>query len=131
MMPNRLVYLSLSTSYQFHVAMPDLANVAYISDPDEWLTLLRTPTLWRVLLPTDPDEPEAEMMAPAQVQERLQSVVQTSRPYEVIHKTRYRMHERVAERFVAGRVMLVGDAAHLNNPLDQQCDGERKCLIPG
>jgi len=111
------LYLSLSTSYQFHVAMPDLANVAYISDPDEWLTLLRTPTLWRVLLPTDPDEPEAEMMAPARVEERLQTVVQTSRPYEVIHKTRYRVHERVAERFVDGRVMLAGDAAHLNNPL--------------
>jgi 3-(3-hydroxy-phenyl)propionate hydroxylase len=57
------------------------------------------------------------MMAPERVEERLQTVVKTSRPYEVVHKTRYRVHERVADRFVAGRVILAGDAAHLNNPL--------------
>jgi 3-(3-hydroxy-phenyl)propionate hydroxylase len=111
------LYLSLSTTFSFDAAMPDLAHVAYLSDPDEWLVLLRTPTLWRVLLPTDPDEPEAQMMAPERVEERLQSVVQTSSPYQVVHKTRYRVHERVAEHFVRGRVLLAGDAAHLNNPL--------------
>jgi len=111
------LYLSLSTTFDFHAAMPDLANVAYFSDPDEWLTLLRTPTLWRVLLPTDADETEADMLAPERVEERLQTVVQTGKPYEVVHKTRYRVHERVAARFVAGRVVLAGDAAHLNNPL--------------
>jgi 3-(3-hydroxy-phenyl)propionate hydroxylase len=111
------LYLSLSTTFDFNAAIPDLANVAYISDPDEWVTLLRTPTLWRVLLPTDADESEADMMAPARVEERLQTVVRTSQPYEVVHKTRYRVHERVSDRFVAGRVILAGDAAHLNNPL--------------
>jgi len=110
-------YLSLSTTFRFNEAMPDLANVAYISDPDEWVTLLKTPTLWRVLLPTDPNEPEAEMMAPARLEERLQAVVPTAARYEVVHKTGYRVHERVAERFVAGRVVLAGDAAHINNPL--------------
>ena len=34
-----------------------------------------------------------------------------------MHKTAYRVHERVAERYVAGRVFLAGDAAHVNNPL--------------
>jgi len=110
-------YLSLSTTFRFNKAMPDLANVAYISDPDEWVTLLQTPTLWRVLLPTDPNEPEAEMMAPARLEERLQAVVPSATPYEVVHKTGYRVHERVAERFVVGRVVLAGDAAHINNPL--------------
>ena len=33
------------------------------------------------------------------------------------HRTVYRVHQRVAERFVHGRVILIGDAAHLNNPL--------------
>ncbi len=110
-------FLSLSTTFPFHEAMPDLASVAYISDPDEWLTLLRTPTLWRVLFPTDPSETEEQMMAPARLEERLQSVVPSGTPYEVVHKTAYRVHERVAERYVEGRVLLAGDAAHLNNPL--------------
>jgi len=38
-------------------------------------------------------------------------------PYEIAHKTAYRVHERVAEAYVHGRIFLAGDAAHLNNPL--------------
>lgn len=110
-------FLSLSTTFPFHEAIPDLAGVAYVSDPDEWVTLLRTPTLWRVLFPTDPAEGDTEMMAPARLEERLQSVVPSGTPYEVVHKTAYRVHERVAEHYVEGRVILAGDAAHLNNPL--------------
>jgi 3-(3-hydroxy-phenyl)propionate hydroxylase len=111
------LFLSLSTTYPYHEAMPDLANINYISDPDEWLVLLRTPTLWRVLMPTDPDEAEGAIMAEDRVEQRLQSVLDTSTPYEVVHKTLYRVHERVADRYVVGRILLAGDAAHVNNPL--------------
>ncbi len=110
-------YLSLSTTFPFHKAIPDLAGVAYLSDPDEWVTLLRTPSLWRVLLPTDAGESDEEMMSPGRIEERLQGVVASPKPYAVVHKTRYRVHERVAEHFVIGRVLLAGDAAHVNNPL--------------
>ncbi len=110
-------YLSLSTTFPFHKAIPDLAGVAYLSDPDEWVTLLRTPSLWRVLLPTDASESDEEMMTPGRIEERLQAVVASPKPYAVVHKTRYRVHERVAEHFVVGRVLLAGDAAHVNNPL--------------
>ncbi len=33
------------------------------------------------------------------------------------HRTLYRVHQRVAKNFHHGRVLLAGDAAHLNNPL--------------
>src|SRR5262245_54676384 len=49
------LFLSLSTKFPYEDAIPDLVNINYISDPDEWLVLLRTPSLWRVLLPTDPN----------------------------------------------------------------------------
>ena len=58
------VYLTLSTSFAFHEAIPDLANIAYISDPQEWFVLLRTKSLWRLLLPTDPAETEEGMLRP-------------------------------------------------------------------
>jgi len=111
------IFLTLSTSFRFDRAIPDLANIAYISDPEEWMVLLRTPTLWRVLLPTDPQEPEERLTSPERVEERLQAVVPSAAPYEVVHKTAYRVHERVAERYVFGRAFLAGDAAHVNNPL--------------
>ena len=33
------------------------------------------------------------------------------------HRTIYRVHQRVATTYRGGRVLLAGDAAHLNNPL--------------
>jgi 3-(3-hydroxy-phenyl)propionate hydroxylase len=111
------IFLSLSTHFRYDQAIPDLSNIAYISDPEEWLVLLRTPSLWRVLLPTDPDQGEEDILDPANVEARLQAVFPAAAPYDVVHKTAYRVHERVAEHYVKGRVFLAGDAAHLNNPL--------------
>ena len=111
------IFLVLSTKFRYELAMPDLANIAYVSDPHEWLVLLRTLTLWRVLLPTNPKESEDSIMDPENIESRLQSVCPSSEPYEVMHKTAYRVHERVANRYVDGRIFLAGDAAHVNNPL--------------
>ena len=111
------IFLVLSTKFRYESAMPDLANIAYVSDPHEWLVLLRTLTLWRVLLPTNPKESEDSIMDPENIERRLQSVCPSSEPYEVMHKTAYRVHERVANRYVDGRIFLAGDAAHVNNPL--------------
>ncbi len=111
------LYLTLSTPFAFHEAMPDLADIAYISDPEEWFVLLRTKSLWRLLLPTDPGEPEATLLAPERLEARMQGVLPTGTPYVLRHRTIYRVHERVAERYVVGRVALAGDAAHVNNPL--------------
>ena len=111
------LYLSVSTTFRFEEVMPDLANINYISDPNEWLVLLRTPTLWRALFPADPAEPDDVMTSPARLQERLNSVVKRDEPYEIVHATAYRVQERVADRYVVGRIILAGDACHLNNPL--------------
>jgi len=112
-------YLTLSTTFRFETALPDLANIAYISDPEEWFVLLQTASLWRVLLPTLPEEAadEARMLAPARIEARMQGVYPNPGGYEIRHRTAYRVHERVAETYVRGRVLLAGDAAHINNPL--------------
>jgi 3-(3-hydroxy-phenyl)propionate hydroxylase len=115
------IYLTLSTPFAFHEAIADLANIAYVADPEGWFVLLRTRLLWRLLLPTDPAEAEERMMSESRLQARMQEVLPTGTPYdtpyELQHRTAYRVHERVAERYVAGRVVLAGDAAHVNNPL--------------
>ncbi len=111
------LFLTMSTPYRFEDAIPDLANIAYITDPDEWVVLLRTPTLWRVMVPNDPNQSEAEMYDPARQNARIQSMCPSDEPYEIVHSTAYRVQQRVADRYVAGRAILAGDAAHLNNPL--------------
>ena len=110
------IFLSLSTPFRYDQAIPGLADISYISDPEEWFVLLRTPTLWRVLFPTDPDLSDEAILDPDRIEERMQSVL-PGEPYEIAHKTAYRVHERVADNYVHGRIFLAGDAAHLNNPL--------------
>jgi 3-(3-hydroxy-phenyl)propionate hydroxylase len=111
------IFLTLSTTFRFEEVFPQLAPIAYLSDPEEWLVLLRTRSLWRVLFPTDPSLSDAVVTDPARVEARMQTVHAMATPYEVVHRTAYRVHERVVDRYVVGRVFLAGDAAHLNNPL--------------
>ena len=110
-------YLVLSTPFEMADHLDDLAYVNYISDPDEWLVLLRTVDLWRALFPVGDAEDDAEALSDHSTQRRLNGVVARGEPYEVAHRTIYRVHQRVADRFLVGRVVLMGDAAHINNPL--------------
>ena len=111
------LYLTLSTTYDFTEAMPDLSNIAYVSDPDEWFVLIRTAKLWRALFPVSADLSDEQVTSPEFSEKVLQGAAERAAPYEVIHRTAYRVHERVATHYVKGRIAIAGDAAHVNNPL--------------
>ena len=108
-------FLVVSTDEDLNVLLPGIAAVNYVFDPEEWLVLLRTPDHWRVLFPTDPDSPDEVEVA--RVQQRLRGVADPGRDWSVLHISLYRVHQRVASTFRVGRVLLAGDAAHVNNPL--------------
>ena len=111
------LFLTLSTGFEFRGPMPDLTLVNYFADPEEWLVLLRTVDAWRVLFPTGPDEDMDTALTDERVQERLAGVAPGCAPFDVVHKTHYRVHQRVADTYRIGRILLAGDAAHINNPL--------------
>ncbi len=111
------IFLTLSTTYDFREAMPDIANIAYLSDPTEWFVLIRTASLWRALFPVDPTLSDADVTSPERAERLLQGAAARPAPYEVRHRTAYRVHERVASQYVSGRLVVAGDAAHVNNPL--------------
>jgi len=110
-------FLVVSTPFDFTRPFPDLCLVNYVADPEEWYFLLKVPGLWRVMFPTGPDEDDGAIMADATAQRRLRRVYDQGIPYTIAHKTLYRVHQRVAERYRTGRAFLAGDAAHINNPL--------------
>ncbi len=111
------IFLSMSTHFDFAEAIPDLAPIAYVTDPNEWAVLLRTPSLWRVLLPTDQNQTEEQIKDPDTMQARLQALCPNETGYDIVHATAYRVNQRVAANFVQGRIFLAGDSAHVNNPL--------------
>ena len=110
-------FLSIGSPVDYTAYLPGLANVSYISDPDEWCALVRVVGSWRVVFPTDPAVADDELLAPANIDRLMRTFVPIREPYEIFHRAIYRVHQRVAETFHHGRVFLAGDAAHLNNPL--------------
>lgn len=110
-------FLVASTDHDFAAHLDRLAYVNYVADPDEWCVLLRVPDLWRVLFPTRPDESDEEVLQDGPIQRRLQDLLPKPGGYETRHRTLYRVHQRVARAYRAGRAFLAGDAAHINNPL--------------
>ncbi|MEE4185665.1 MAG: NAD(P)/FAD-dependent oxidoreductase [Gammaproteobacteria bacterium] len=110
-------FLTMSTDWPLEEHFRDLAYVNYVSDPKEWLVLLRVPAVWRVLVPAAADASDAELVADAKKNDVFERLIGHGPDVITHHRTVYRVHQRVANRFVHGRVILVGDAAHLNNPL--------------
>jgi 3-(3-hydroxy-phenyl)propionate hydroxylase len=95
---------------------------AYVSDPEEWVALFKMPDdgppgMWRVIFPVPQDEQESETLSAELVERRMQRFQPRPGAYPIKYKSIYRVHQRVAKDFRAGRVLLAGDAAHLNNPM--------------
>lgn len=111
-------FLTVSTDYPFENDFDALSWVNYVSDPNEWCVMLKTPDLWRVQFPTPIDIDEETLLSDDYIQDRLKRLCPNGSPYRTVHRTLYRVHQRVAASYRASkRTILAGDAAHVNNPL--------------
>src|SRR5262245_37435782 len=113
-------FLILSTRYDF--APHGYALTNYIADPDEWCALFKVPGhdergIWRVVFPVDAGAPVDEIFEETAVQRRIQGFHPKAGSYEVTHRNLYDVHQRVASCYRDGRLLIAGDAAHINNPL--------------
>jgi 3-(3-hydroxy-phenyl)propionate hydroxylase len=109
-------FLTLSTTTPLQDYFDDVSYVNYIADPEEWVVLLKVPSVWRVLVPSMGMSDE-ELLSDENKTKVFDRLIGIGDQIETYHRTIYNVHQRVAEKFNHGRVMLVGDAAHLNNPL--------------
>ena len=114
-------FIVLTTPYDFK-AQRGLCYRSYFADVGAWCNCFKVsadgpPGLWRTVYPVDPAQTDDEVMSDEGVQARMQSFFPASRPYEIVHRNLYVTHQRVAASFRKGRVLLAGDAAHVNNPI--------------
>ena len=111
------LFMVVSTTDDITEVVPDMCPVAYITDPEEWCAIIRAPEMWRFLIPTDPDMTEEQLLGADFLESRIQGFAPKKQKYTISHSTLYPVNQRVAETYRKGRVLLAGDAAHVNNPL--------------
>jgi len=113
-------FIIITTTFDF--GLLGFAYSSYIMDPIEWAATFKVPGedqqgIWRCVFPARADEIESELLDPARAALRLSHFIPESRLARVVHVNLYSVHQRVASTYRKGRVLLVGDAAHINNPL--------------
>jgi 3-(3-hydroxy-phenyl)propionate hydroxylase len=116
--PERFLVASTTDDYARH----GYTLNAYVSDPEEWVALFKMPDdgppgMWRVIFPVPEEEDESLTLAESEVERRMQRFQPRQGVYPIKYKSIYKVHQRVAKDFRVGRVLLAGDAAHLNNPI--------------
>jgi 3-(3-hydroxy-phenyl)propionate hydroxylase len=55
-------------------------------------------------------------LADEHIQKQLHIICPIDRPFEIIDKRVYRVHQRIVSKYDHGRIALAGDAAHINSP---------------
>ena len=115
-------FIKIGTTFDFGTTGKGYCTRNYFSDPDEWINLFKvkgygSPGIWRGVFPVPQTEEDAEALAMAGLQRRLQGIHEKSGDYNIPYYALYAVHQRVAETFNKGRVLLAGDSAHVNNPI--------------
>jgi len=106
----------VTTRFPFEDHLPGLSRVNYVWVRGGTFSLLRLPDLWRCSVYAGAGESVEQAMEPDRVQAKLRQIVARDTPYEVLEIRPYRIHQRIVDDFRVGRVLLAGDAAHVNSP---------------
>lgn len=105
-----------TTRFPFDEHLEGLSNVNYVWKQEGTFSLLRLPDLWRCSLYPDGEESIEDALEPASIERKLQEIVQVEGGHKVEQIRPYRIHMRIVDDYRSGRVLLAGDAAHLNSP---------------
>lgn len=115
-------FLKIDTRHDFSTLGSHISNRNYFSAPNDWMNLFMArgedgEGMWRAVSPVDPETSDEEATSADAVEARLQRFCPKSGAYDIVTTAIYRVHQRVAKTFNLGRVVLAGDAAHVNNPV--------------
>ncbi|GMO93205.1 FAD-dependent monooxygenase [Bradyrhizobium sp. TM239] len=108
-------YMLVDLKVDLDLANPrDYPYLAYFSDPEEWMILVRQPHCWRFLFPLAPgmEPPSNDAFG-----EKVRRFIGDVDKLEVINTVVYRVHHRIASEWQRDRIFLMGDAAHLITPM--------------
>jgi len=106
----------VTTDFDFDRAIEGLSGVNYVWSATGTFSLLHLPSVWRCSFYPLPGQSLEEAMTEDSIEKHMQNAAPSPQRHRVLHKRSYRIHQRVADTYRAGRMLLAGDAAHLNSP---------------
>lgn len=110
--PERFVATNVYYDFERH----SFARATFVID-DRFgavIAILNNRGLWRCTYMEDATLPEETFLE--RLPQAYDAIVPGHGPYELERASPYRMHQRSAQRYRVGRVLLAGDAAHVTNP---------------
>ncbi len=110
--PERLI----STNLVYDFEARGFARANFIIDPKYWAVIVKIDRhgLWRITYGEDASLPEETVRD--RIADHYRAILPDGGPYELEAFAPFRVHERNATSFRAGRILLAGDAAHVCNP---------------
>jgi 3-(3-hydroxy-phenyl)propionate hydroxylase len=109
-----------TTPFDFAAVFEGLSNVNYVWTEHPafsgTFSLLHVPGKWRASLHTAEGEDVESALTPAAIERKLQAIHPKAGAYDVQDLRPYRIHQRIVQDYRCGRMLLAGDAAHLNSP---------------
>ena len=110
-------FLLIASDIDYARIYPDLGPVSYIFDPDEWVIILQLPDITRTVFRIRDDEDSEAIQQDAAIRARIENFSESAVDFEIAGSSIYSVHQRVADTFRVGNVVILGDAAHINNPM--------------
>lgn len=106
----------VTTHFPFEDHLAGLSGVNYIWKPGGTYSLLRLPDVWRISLHPLEGQTAEDALSDDAIRAQTREVLPAAGDLDIVEKRIYRVHRRVASRYRDGRMLIAGDAAHLNSP---------------
>ena len=110
------VTVLITSPFPFDEHLPGIAAANYFWTKSDSGSLFHLPSEWRATFYPREGETDEAMLSEEAIQERLHGLFDLKGDFAIREKRAYRIHQRIVPNYRVGRVVLAGDAAHLNAP---------------
>lgn len=108
--------ITLVIAHPFEEDIPNLLGVNYVWLPDRHYSLMRLRDTWRFTYSPEPGQDAETALSDAVARAHIARVSPRAAETTIRSRNIYTLHQRCLEQFCHGRILFMGDAAHLNSP---------------
>ena len=107
--------LRVMTPLDLRTVIPQLSGIAYLYNDNDSISLLQMADVWRVIIRLSPKVSDATALGADFLRTELARFLHLPEDLPVRSKDIYSTSQRIASNYHRGRVLLIGDAAHVTN----------------